>query len=433
MDQPEPLLLSYLADHPDRVVDLTRTLIGYNTAFLGPGGPTVEEKEAQEWIAGFLSEMGFEVDQWEPDVEVMRRHPMYPEGLDWKDRPITVATLKGTGGGKSLILNGHLDTVPADPVESWTRDPWAGIVEGDRLYGRGSCDMKGGIGAMLAVAEAIHRSGTRLAGDLIIEVVGDEETSGMGTLAAIERGYRADACLLPEPSGFNIWAAYRGILFGSIVVTGRAAHAEHEIEHWRAGGGVSAINKMWLIQNAIEELNREWLGRPDKQHRLLSNPQIVPTMIHGGEFYASVPARCELTLDITYLPGNGDERGFAGPVEREIEDHIQRAAAADPWLREHPPVIHWQSNWPAVETEEDSDIIQAMRRASEPDGVQPQIIGQDSWADAASYLLAGVPSISFGPTGAGQVHRIDESVSIAELQIVTRSIGRLLVDWCGAS
>jgi acetylornithine deacetylase len=425
-------ILRYLDQHPNRVVEITQKLVQADTVFMGPGTPARQEKQCQEWIASFLTELGCTVDQWEPDPADFQDHPMYQQRLRWEERPITVGVLPGTGGGKSLILNGHIDTVTAEPLDRWTRSPWGAEVEGDRLYGRGAADMKGGIAAFLAVAEAVVRSGIKLRGDLMLQTVTDEETTGMGTVAAIQRGYRADACLVPEPSNFEIWVAYRGILYANIRVDGRPAHAEIPQPHWRAGGGVNAIDLMRKVMDGLDALSMEWQGRPDKQHALLATPRIFPTGISGGEFIASLPARCELQIDLTYLPANGDALGYGSAIRQEVEDHLARWAAADPWLRENPPRITWIQDYPAAETSPDHEFVQALSVAGREEGIKTRIGGLNSWADVASYLLAGVPSLCFGTGSIERAHTIDEWVSITELRRLSRVLARLVGGWCGA-
>ncbi len=362
--------LSALSAAPQRVVELASELVRRDTAYArdepyaGPAAPAGQEAEAQRWIGAFLEELGFEVSIWEPDPAEVVGHPMYPDGLTWEGRPVLAAVLRGRGGGRSLILNGHLDTVRCEPLERWTRDPWTPTVEGDRLYGRGACDMKGGIAAALAAVEAIVRSGTPLAGDLHVQIAPDEETTGMGVVALLARGERADACLVPEPSSFRAYAAYRGILYGTVTVAGRPAHAEIPQAHHSQGGGVNAIDQMRTVLDAFDALSAEWERRPDKRHPLLSTPRIFPTRIAGGEFIASLPGACSVDFDLTYLPGEAEEGGWGGAVRREVEEHLARVAAADPWLRDHPPVVRWTQDYPAAETALETPL--AARSATPP-------------------------------------------------------------------
>lgn len=428
--------LAALAAHPDRAVEIASELIRRDTAYTrgmpyaGPAAPHGQEAEAQAWIGAFLQRLGFEVQVWEPDPAEVAGHPMYPEGLDWRGRPVLAAVRRGRGGGRSLILNGHLDTVRCEPLERWTRDPWTPAVEGDRLYGRGACDMKGGIAAALAAVEAIVRSGVELGGDLHVQIAPDEETTGMGTVALLRRGERADACLVPEPSSFQVYAAYRGILYGTVTVAGRPAHAEIPQPHHSEGGGVNAIDAMRKVLDAFDALNAEWEGRPDKRHALLSTPRIFPTRIAGGEFIASLPGACTLDFDLTYLPGEAEPGGWGGNVRREVQEHLARAFDADPWLREHRPEVRWTQDYPAAETPLDTAFGAALCAASAAQGVETAIAGFDTWADAATYLLEGVPAYCYGPGAIERAHMIDEWVSVAELRTCSAVIARVIAGWC---
>jgi acetylornithine deacetylase len=431
MDAAIRRVLKYLSQHPNRVAELTQRLVSFDTAFLGPGTPPREEKDCQQWIYQVLTDLGLTVDLWEPDPREVRSHPMYRPGLDWRERPICVGVLQGAGNGRSLILNGHIDTVSVGPIEQWTKDPWAGEVEGDRLYGRGSCDMKGGIAAILAVVEALVRSGVRLRGDAIVQTVTDEETTGMGTVAVIQRGYRADACVIPEPSDFNVWVAYRGILTATIRTRGRAAHAEIPQPHWSIGGGVNAIDVMRRVLNSLDALNEEWATRPDKLHPLLAPPRVVLTRIEGGEDVSSLPAACEAYVDLTYLPADRDERGYGSRVREEFEAHLRAWAAADGWLREHPPEITWLEDYPPAEAPQQHPLLEVLCAAAEAEGLGTRVAGLNSWADAASYLLAGVPAYCYGPGSIYRAHTVDEWVSVTELQRLTRVLARMVIGWCG--
>ncbi|ADB49243.1 ArgE/DapE family deacylase [Conexibacter woesei] len=431
-------VLAALEATPDRVVEITSELVRRDTAYArdtpyaGPAAPHGQEADAQAWIGAFLERLGFDVQIWEPDPAEVAGHPMYPDGLTWEGRPVLAAVKRGSGGGRSLILNGHLDTVRCEPLERWTRDPWTPTVEGDRLYGRGSCDMKGGIAAALAAAEAIVQSGAELAGDLHVQIAPDEETTGMGVVALLRRGERADACLVPEPSSFQVYAAYRGILYGNVTVAGLPGHAEIPQAHHSLGGGVNAIDQMRKVMDAFDALSEEWQGRPDKQHPLLSTPRIFPTRIAGGEFIASLPGACTMDFDLTYLPGEAEEGGWGGNVRREVEEHLARAAAADPWLREHPPVVTWTQDYPAAETPLDTAFGGVLCDASAAQGVESAIDGFDTWADAGTYLLDGIPAYCYGPGAIERAHMIDEWVSVDELRTCAAVIARVVTDWCGA-
>lgn len=416
---------------PERVAEIAATLVRFDTAYGGPGSEAGDEAALQEWIGDLLRGLGFEVEIWEPDPADFADHPMYAEGLHWRGRPVLSARRKGAGGGRSLVFNGHIDTVRAEPLDQWTRDPWGAEVEGDRLYGRGSCDMKGGIAAALAAIEAVVSSGD-LAGDLYVQTAPDEETTGMGAVTLLHRGLDADACLVPEPSGYKLYSAYRGILYGRVDVTGRPAHAEIPQPHHSAGGGVNAIDLARKVMDAFDALSDDWALRPDQQHPLLAPPRIFPTGISGGEFIASLPGSASIDFDLTYLPANADENGFGSKARAEVEEHLRRWAETDSWLREHPPRITWVQDYPAAEVEEGDafgELIQQVGR--EKHGLELPLAGFQTWGEAATYLRHGIPAYCIGPGAIERAHMIDEWTSISELGQYANLFADVIRSWCG--
>ena len=257
-------------------MELVRQLVRFDTTSvdLSPGSDHTENEEEplQALLAARLGALGAEVDRWEPDPASFAGHPMMPSWHHWRGRPITVGVLRGRGGGRALVVNGHVDVVGAGERERWASDPFAAEIRDGRIYGRGACDMKGGLAAALVALEALGDAGIRLDGDVVFEAVTDEETCAMGTIAAIERGYRGDAGLVPEPTGFDLWIATRGLLHGTLSVEGRSAHAEMNQPSWQDGGGVNAIQKTMPLLGALDELSARWAGRADKRHPLLGTP-----------------------------------------------------------------------------------------------------------------------------------------------------------------
>ena len=231
---------AFIAERTDDLVGLVRTLVGFETVSvdLSPGSDhrRNEEAQLQQFVGERLAGLGAEVDQFEPDASALRDHPMMPPWHHWEGRPITVATLPGAGGGRSLIINGHIDVVSPGDLERWTSPPFEAEVRDGRIYGRGAVDMKGGIASAIFALEALSAIGIALDGDVTVEIVPDEETCAMGTVAVIERGYRADAGLVPEPTKLSLWIATRGLLHGAVGVPGRSAHAEMNQPPWRRAG-----------------------------------------------------------------------------------------------------------------------------------------------------------------------------------------------------
>ncbi len=403
---------------------------------LSPGSSrrTNEEGALQSFVAAELDALGATVDQWEPDPAELADHPMMPPWHHWEGRPQTVGTFRGQGGGRSLLVNGHVDVVAAGDESEWTSPPFAAEIRDGRIVGRGACDMKGGIGAALFALRALRAAGIQLAGDVTFEVVTDEETCAMGTVAAIARGYAADAGLVPEPTGFDLWIATRGLLHGELSVRGRSAHAEVNQPPWQSGGGVNAIQKTVPLLRALEELSRDWTEREDKHHPLLGTPLVQPTVVRGGSFISNVPERCEVELNATYLPGNADERGYGSIPRREIEAAVSRAAAQDDWLVARPPAWSWFTDYPPCEIDPSTPIVETARSAGRDLGVGVEARGIDTTYDGALLtLFARTPSPAFGPGDLGRAHAPDEWIGVDELVLGARLYARVIAGWCGGA
>jgi acetylornithine deacetylase len=423
----------------DELVSLAGALIGFDTTARQVGDPARDEAALQEYLAGRLGAAGASVDVWEPDGKALAGMPLVPPGLSFEGRPQLIARLKGRGEGPSLVFNGHIDVVSAEPRSEWASDPFVASVRDGRLYGRGACDMKGGIAAMVFAVETLSSLGVSLDGDLIVATNTDEESSGAGGTALVEHGLRADAGVVTEPTGFQTWIACRGSDYGVIRVPGRPGHAEVRQPDWRLGGAVNAIEKAVVVLDAIASLRVAWSDRPGLSHALLSPPSLLPTLARAGEWAVTYPASCELTIAVMYLPAQADASGWGSEVRREVEAWIVRETANDHWLREHPPVIEW---WPnpvmPFEISQDEPIVGVMRGASEDVGRPSPLGGLDSWYDGATLTqLAGIPSIGYGPPGfdtdgVSVAHVIDEFVPVDGLVAAAQGLAVAAMRFCGA-
>jgi acetylornithine deacetylase len=428
----------HIESNVDGLVELVRSLVGFDTTSVdlsaGSAHPSNEEAELQAFLGDRLRAIGADVDQWEPDPSEFADHPMMPPWHHWRGRPLTAGTIPGAGGGRSLIVNGHIDVVDAGERSRWTSPPFEADVRDGRIYGRGAVDMKGGIGAALFALESLQACGVRLAGDVVLESVPDEETCAMGTVAAIARGYTADAGLVPEPTRLSLWVATRGLLHGTLTVEGRSAHAEMNQPHWREGGGVNAIQKAAAVLAGLDRLNAAWAEREDKRHPLLGTPSVNPTIVSGGSFISNVPERCDLALNATYLPGNADEHGYGSIPRSEIEQAVAAVAEADDWLAEHPPSWSWYTDYPPSEIDPASPIVAAAQEAGRELGVDVHAEGIDTTYDGALLtLFAGTPSPAFGPGDLRRAHAPDEWVGIDELVLGAKLYARAITRWCGVA
>jgi acetylornithine deacetylase/succinyl-diaminopimelate desuccinylase family protein len=361
-------------------------------------------------------------------------------------REDVVGRITGAGGGRSLILNGHVDVVPAGDPAAWPHDPWAGELDGDRLGGRGACDMKGGIACGIVALDALQALGVRLAGDVVFQSVVDEEAGGPGTRAALARGHVAEAAIVLEPTGREIVTVEGGLEWVRVVVRGRTGHSAVRYRSVHAGGrgeAVSAIEKAVKLLAAVGELERHW--GVHKLHPLMPRgiTTINPGVIAGGSgggadgmpsgmmAYSNFADYCALGLSLKYLP---DERG--DDVKAEFEDYIARVAEADPWLREHPPEIEWGIggvSFPPSEVASDHPLVAALSGAFRAVAGEPRLGGFEAVSDVAWMAEAGVPAVLYGPGNIAQAHTSAEYVSVEELVEVATVLALAVCDWCGVA
>ena len=420
-----------IADGREDLVALAGALIGFDTTARNPGDPPRQESGLQEYLASRLGSAGAEIDLFEPDAAALAGKPLVPPGLDFAGRPQLIATRRGSGGGRSLVFNGHIDVVSVEPRGAWTSDPFSAEVRDGDLYGRGACDMKGGIAAMVFATEALASLGIALAGDVLVATNTDEESSGAGGTALVQHGLQADAGIVTEPTSFDTWVACRGSEYGVVRVPGRPGHAEVRQPHWRDGGAVNAIEKAVVVLGAIDSLRREWAEQAGFEHPYLSRPSLLATMARAGEWPVTYPAWCELTIAVMFLPGQGNPR-------EEVERWIAAETAHDDWLEEHPPEIEWWRNGVMpFEIPPTEPIVTTMLGASGDIGRPGQISGLDSWYDGATLTeLGGIPSIAYGPPGLGRdgatvAHMIDEYVPVDGLVACAQGLAVAAMRFCG--
>jgi len=414
----------------DELVALVRTLIGFDTTTHPHDAPARDEAALQEHVAGRLRSAGLDVDIGEPDASVVAGHRMIPDGYRFDGRPQVVGRLCGAGGGRSLLFNGHVDTVAVEPLEQWAHEPFSAVVEDGVVHGRGACDMKGGVACMVFAAETLARLDIPLRGDLIVNTVTDEESTGAGGLVSA-RTIAADAAIVPEPSSLDVWIACRGSLLPSILVRGRAGHAGIAPRPPDDGGAVNAIEKMTLVLEALRRLRDEWALQP--RHPYLSPADVVPTRISGGEWIVSHPASCTLDCHVEYLPGQADASGWGSRVEEDFTQWIRRAADADPWLAANPPQIDWtMGGVPPAEVAADEPVVQAALGATRAVGRRATLGGLDNWHDGATLVVeAGIPAICLGPGDIQLAHGTAECVPVEDLIDCTKALAVTALRFCG--
>jgi acetylornithine deacetylase len=415
----------------DELIGLLGELIACDTTAREPGDPARDEARLQEILAVRLLRIGADVDVWEPEPFLPGESPVIPYELDFEGRPQLVARLAGAGGGRSLLLNGHIDAVPYGDLARWDSHPLAAEVRDGLLYGRGANDMKGALAVFVHVLECLRAEGVRLRGDVIVAANSEEESSGAGSLRVAERGVKADAGICGEPTGFDVWAACRGTINVRTTVPGRSGHAEMPQADWREGGAVNAIEKLEPVLAAIRAMRKDWRTREDGRHPLLAPPDIVPTLVRAGEWMVTYPDSCVLTCDAQYLPGRLDPDGYGKGVREEIAARLNAAAAADPWLAAHPITVEFIAETAPAEVPGDHEIVRLALATAGELGHTGKLSALDSWHDAATYTRFGTPTVSFGPGGFETAHRENERVPVQDLVDHACAVALIALRFCG--
>lgn len=426
---------NWIDQHAEDVAGLLQKLIRVPSvnAYFDEEECFKKEGEAQRTLQAYLEEMGMVTELQYPDAEALKEYegkPGYYADHKFDDRPNLVGVLQGEGGGRSIMLSGHMDVVQRGT--KWTHDPFAADLEDGKIYGRGACDMKGGIAAMTMAVKAIRESGLKLKGDVKIGTVVDEEAGGMGTLALMAAGNRADACIITEPTDLQIAPLCRGILWGKLVIEGRAGHIELKQGDWRKGGAVDAIEKGLLYLRAFKNLNQDWAI--SKGHKYMTLPcQVNMAEFHAGEYPTTFANHAEIVFDAQYLPAEKDENGLGSKVKKELEDFVAAVAATDDWLRENPPHIEWLIDADCGETLDDQPFFQSVVRCAQQVHPQSGIEGIGFHTDMGWFCNVGIPTMNIGPGNPRLAHHSDEFVTVEDLVICTKMIASIILDWCQAA
>jgi len=428
-------IMRIVSERQQENVEFLQQLVRVPTVNHPPRG---NEKPAQEIIAHKLAEIGFQVDVFEPtEVPGIEAHPGWyqPSDIprDYRGRPCVVGVMKGTGGGNSLILNGHIDVVDPGPRELWMDDPFSGNIRGGKIYGRGVVDMKGGIAAMIMAAECLKLSGYELEGDLVVESVVDEEMGGYnGTVACLARGYEADAAIITEPTRLKVEPGTKGAILYSVQVPGKSAHSNL---WWR---GVSALDKALGIKVALGAFERT-RTKELRNHHLYGDQSIfpIPALVDTVHFVQcgmfdllAVPDSCRFSFMLEVLPGEDMHK-----VSRRLEKHLSEFFYSDPFLREHRPKIEKVAMRPIKPSQMSLDhpiipVVQKAFRAVK--NSQPKVCGFESACDATIFNnYSKTPCLVFGPGDLSLAHRPDESLGIKELVDCTKILSLSIAQFCG--
>jgi acetylornithine deacetylase len=414
-------ILAAVEARQERIVAMMREIVRVESV-------TGNEASAQHYVAGLLRELGMRVDVFEPDLAELRGHPGYwaQPGLDFAGRPNVVGVLEGDPAARSLVLNGHIDTIPLGPDEAWTEaGPLSGALKDGEVYGRGSSDMKCGLVMFVAALQALLESGLKPRGKVILQSVVDEEVSGLGTLACVQRGYTADAGICGETSDMQVMPACIGRLWFKVLVRGRSAGIA---TRWLA---VDAIQKAIKISNAFEDLQQirlDTLTHPLYPDNRMALPCSV-NMISAGSYPSATPEAAVLQGSLGTMPYEDLE-----DVKEQVRRQVALVSQADPWLREHLPEVVFDG-YTAVGAEipQDHPIVRTVAAAYETAlKRRPTYGGRTGAADTRFLIRYGnTPTVIFGPGVTAKMHMSNESVPVRSLTDAVKVTALAIHDWCG--
>lgn len=451
MDKIEQQLVQYVDEHKDDFIKFLGDLVKVPSI-------TGYEKKAQEFVRDKIAGFGFETELVEPDVKKM--FEMFPEvaqvpsigeeGLDmplmtedkftyeqlmaspfdrlksYKDRPNLIGKLKGKGGGKSLILNGHIDTVPVGDRSKWSVDPFGAEIKDGKLYGRGSVDMKGGVAAMVSAVEVLNALKVTLSGDLMLQTVVNEEHAGGGALGIIADGYTADAAIVTEPAGPGgnvILDGNGGGVYWEVRVKGHETHAGSRWQNNKPFG-ISAIEKAALVVDSLISLEKGL----NKEKTMMS---LCIGTIKGGTYATATAAECVINGVAYFSPGLGTGKEGIMRVKKMLKDAALNID--DEWLKANPPVIKFQHYDDAYMLPPDKQEIKTLTEDVIRDviGKEPVITQLGGGCDARHFGNQGnIPAIVYGPGDIKMAHSTDEYISLDDYIKGIKVLAVTIYRWC---
>ncbi len=388
-----------------------------------------QEAPCQDWIAREFAGRGWSVDRYTLAEVAMDHLPGFSPVMDtdYARAVQVVATIRApdAGAGRSLVLQGHVDVVPPGPAAMWADPPFEPRIRGEWMNGRGAHDMKQGVAAMVFALDALAACGLAPEGDVFVETVTEEESTGNGALSTLARGYRAEACLIPEPSGNTITRGHVGVMWFRLRVRGVPVHVA------TAQTGSNAIMSAYTLLQALYGLTAE-INLRAKDHPWFGTiPDPVkfnPGVIRGGDWASSTPAWCEVDCRIGLLPGT-----TLADARAEVERCVAAAATADAFLANNKPEVIWNG------FQADGFILEPGTEAERVLGEAHAAVFQAPMAarlgtgvnDTRFYgLYYGMPALCYGPRGEG-AHAFDERAHLPTLKKTTVAIAAFIADWCG--
>jgi acetylornithine deacetylase len=390
--------------------------------------PTVlgNEEPGQAVMEGCLRDLGLEPVDIVLDADALRKDP-HSSPFSWEvsaKRNVVATWPAGGEGGRSLILNGHIDVVPPAAESLWTTPPFQPHREGDWLYGRGAGDMKAGLVAMVGAVRALMSLDVAPVGAVHIESVVEEECTGNGTLQCLLSGPAADACVITEPHPDEITTAQVGVLWIHVDIMGSPAHAA-----LASSRGFNAIDAAATVTRAMRDLEGELNLSPPSPYEFFEHPiNLNLGSIRGGDWPSTVAAQCTVSYRLAQYPGE-----HPADLRRRVEQAIGSAAATDAFLTANPPRVRYDGfscEGFALANQEPVAVVLAetYRRLV---GSAPPLTATTATTDARHFVRRGIPAVCFGPL-AEEVHGIDERVSVSSIQRTAKVLAAFIQDWCGS-
>ncbi|MGM0845398.1 MAG: peptidase [Bacillota bacterium] len=386
------------------------------------------ESKAQAVIIEKCRELGMTLDIWEIEKKEIMNHPFYRcDRQEFLGNPNVVGIIKGKGGGRSIILNGHIDVVPEGDEDSWNIEPYSGEYLNGKVFGRGSTDMKGGTVALLLAVEALKENGIELKGDIIFQSVIEEESGGTGTLAALIRGYTAEAAIIPEPTNLKMFPKQQGSMWFRLSVRGKQAHGGTRYE------GVNAIEKAVAVIKALQLLEQ-------KRNENVTDPLYknipIPFPINMGKFESgkwpsSVPDLAVIEGRIGVGPHETMEE-----VEKELESCLEELAEEDSWFELHPVGLEWfGGRWQPGSLEQGHPFMEVMSASYQDVFDSFPVIEASPWGTDGGILSKGgnIPVIVFGPGKTEAAHDANEYIEVPKILLAAEVIVAALIKWCEVS
>jgi len=418
------------------IIDFLLNLIKFKTASQNPSDEffTTGIKDCIDFLEKTFDQMGLQRKKW------------LAKPMTFTEHPVLFGALKGIGGGSSIALNGHVDVVPVGDLSSWSHDPWSGEVSGEKIWGRGTADMKGGISAMIQAVRILQNCGFELKGDVFFHIVTDEEVVGFGSRQCAEKLPRPDFVIVTEPTNLNILPAVSGLEHLRIEINGVETHAGQRYasiypqKKEAKNSGINAIEKGIKIIKTLQELENDWAI--SKHHPLLPPGfnTILPGYITGGpgggkdgrlnmiSNPGTTPSYCAIEYNIWYYPDETLEE-----IKSAIENCISSICKYDSWLKNNPPKLTWNLrniSFPPANTNPDHPAINVLKESCNDLLQSAKIKGAAYAADLSWYAEKGIPGAIFGPGDISQAHTTDEFVMVDSYLKSVEIIALSILRWC---